>query len=313
MVPLVSVILPVYNQEKYLKETIESILTQSFRDFELIILDDGSTDNSAQIISEFEVKDSRIQAYFETNAGKGMATNNLVAKAKGEWCAFLDADDVMLPDRLERQLDFHKSNEGVDASSCNCYNINEEGNMFGTQRYPGLTTIAEFKLATARGQFITCSYTGLMVSKKVFIEVGGLKKNFEPCEDFEFFNRLADRGFILLIIPEVLMKYRFHTDAITVRKPILVLNTITYVKQCIQLRRLGKPEISFEEFMTIEEGYSWWKKFNRKRFNYSMIFFRSAGFSILSKKYVACVWQVIVSFILSPVYVFKKLMNQIKK
>ncbi|MEO7766395.1 MAG: glycosyltransferase family A protein, partial [Ferruginibacter sp.] len=134
---MVSVILPVYNQEKYLQETIESILNQSFQDFELIILDDGSTDNSPQIIRQFAAKDNRIQAYFETNSGKSLATNYLVNKAKGEWCAFLDADDVMLKQRLERQVAFHNANPGVDASSSHCNYINEKGNMFGTQRYPG--------------------------------------------------------------------------------------------------------------------------------------------------------------------------------
>ncbi len=313
MLPLVSVILPVYNQEKHLDEAIESILNQSFRDFELIILDDGSTDGSAQIIRQFAAKDIRIQAYFEINSGKSSATNYLVNKARGEWCAFLDADDVMLPQRLERQVAFHKANPEVDASSSYCYYINEKGNMFGTQRYPGLSTVAEYQRSIANEEFIACSYTGLMVSRKAFIETGGLRTKFEPCEDFEFLNRLAGKGFILLVIPEVLMKYRIHASSITVRKPILVLDTISFVKQCIALRRSGKPEISFKEFVTIREGYSWWKKFNRKRFNYSMIFFRSAGFAILSKRYLAFVWQVATSLVLSPNYVLKKLGNHLKK
>ena len=313
MVPLVSVVLPVYNQENHLEETIESILNQSFQYFELIILDDGSTDGSAQIIRQFAAKDIRIQVYFKANSGKSLATNELVNRAQGEWCAFLDADDVMLPQRLERQVAFHKANPEVDASSSNCYYINERGNRFGTQRYTGLSTLTEYQQTLNNGEFITCSYTGLMVSKRAFIGSGGLRTKFEPCEDFEFLNRLAEKGFILLVIQEVLMKYRIHTSSITVRKPILVLNTISYVKQCITLRKSGKPEISYEEFLTIQDGYSWWTKFNRKRFNYSMIFFRNAGLAILSKKYLAFIWQVATSLVLSPNYVLKKLGNHLKK
>lgn len=310
--PLVSVILPVFNQEKYLDETIKSILQQSFTDFEIIIMDDGSTDGSANIIRRYQQQDQRIKAFFGENVGKSIATNNLVAKASGNWCVFLDADDVMLPQRIERQLAFHAANPLADASSSHCYYINENGNMFGTQRYPGLSTVEEFKQATAR-EFITCSYTGLMVAKEAFLETGGLQSKYEPCEDFEFFNRLAENGFVLLVIPEVLMKYRIHPAAITVRKPILVLDTINFVKYCMRQRRAGQTEIDFKAFTAMQESNSWWTRFNRRRFNYSMIYFRSAGFSILSKNYPAFTMQIIASLVLSPQYVVKKVINHLKK
>ncbi|HEX9152619.1 MAG TPA: glycosyltransferase family A protein, partial [Flavobacterium sp.] len=104
--PLVSVIMPVYNQEQYLIETIESVLAQTLKDFEFIILDDGSTDQSAQIIRRYAELDKRINAFFYSNSGKCVSTNFLVNQAKAKYCAFLDADDVMLPERLERQISF---------------------------------------------------------------------------------------------------------------------------------------------------------------------------------------------------------------
>ena len=313
MQPLVSVILPVYNQEFFLEETIMSILSQSFRNFELLIIDDGSTDSSAKIIQKLSVTDSRIIAYFEANVGKSQATNNLVNKAIGEWCAFLDADDVMMPERLEKQVAFHKNHSEIHASSSHCYYINQTGNLFATQRYEGLSSLKEFKQTVFREEFITCSYTGLMVSRKVFVEIGGLQKKLEVCEDFEFFNRLVDRGFILLVIPEVLMKYRIHPSAITVRKPLLVRDTISFVKHCFRLKRAGKPEISFEDFLKLQQQYSWWTKLNRRRFQYATIFFRDAGVSVLSKKYLLFLWQIAVSSALSPNYVFKKMKNHLKK
>lgn len=313
VLPLVSVILPVYNQEKYLEETITSILNQSFPDFELIVLDDGSTDGSSQIIRQFVAKDKRIRAYFAPNTGKSMATNCLVNKARGEWLAFIDADDVMLPERLQRQVAFHKTHSDVDASSTHCYYINGKGNRFGTQRYPGLSTIAAYKQTIKSKEFIVCSFTGLMVSRNVFIETGGLRKKFEPCEDFDFFNRLNEKGFVLLIIPEVLMKYRIHDSAVTVKKPILVFDTISFVKHCIQLRRSGQPEISFDEFRIIQGKYSLWKKINRIRFSYSMIFFRNAGFAKISNNNFSFVWQLTAASVLSPSYVLKKVLNRLKK
>ena len=310
---MISVILPVYNQEKYLQETIQSILDQSFQQFELIILDDGSTDNSARIIREFTGRDTRIRAYYNANAGKSISTNYLVGQARGEWCAFIDADDVMLPGRLKRQVALHTQSAEVHASSCNCYYINGLGNLFGTQRYKGMGTVAEYRATIKRKKFITCSYTGLMVSKSAFIKAGGLNPMYEPCEDFEFLNRFVGMGFVLLVIPEVLMKYRIHSSAVTIKKPILVLDTIAFVKHNIKLKRSGQTEISFEAFCAIQNKYSWLIKFNKMRFNYSMIFFRSAGFAILSKKYLAFTWQIATSLMLSPDYVLKKVWNHLRK
>ena len=123
MVPLLSVILPVYNQEKYVAETIESVLSQTFADFELLLHDDGS----AAIIRRYAAQDARIWASFAPNVGKCGVTNRLVEQAQGQWCAFLDADDVMLPERLEKQVAFHRAHPDLDATSCHCQYINEYG------------------------------------------------------------------------------------------------------------------------------------------------------------------------------------------
>ncbi len=313
MTPHVTIILPVFNQERYLEETIDSILGQQYTDFELLIVDDGSTDNSSAIIRRFQEKDTRVVAFFESNSGKSLSTNFLVAKAKAQLCAFMDADDVMLEDRLLMQVEYHQANPHIDASSCNCHYINEKGNMFGVQRYFVGNHVGQYNPAFKNEEFIICSYTGLMVKKKAYLEIGGLREKFKLCEDFEFFNRLTDAGYRLSVIPEVLMKYRIHQFAITVKRPLLILETIDFVKHCLRMRRSGKPEISFEDFKKVQRKYSWWTKINKIRFNYSMIYFRNAGFSLLSNNYLACTFQLAASIILSPNYVAKKIFNYFKK
>lgn len=137
MVPPISVVLPVYNQEKYVAQTIESVLSQTFADFELLLHDDCSTDGSAAIIRRYAAQDARIRAGFTPNAGKCGATNRIVEQAQGQWCAFLDADDVMLPERLEKQVAFHRAHLDLDATSCQCQYINEYGQYLSNQRHPG--------------------------------------------------------------------------------------------------------------------------------------------------------------------------------
>lgn len=98
---MISVIIPLYNKEKAIRNTVESVLKQTFEDFELIIVDDGGTDNSAAITKEIAANDNRIHYYYKQNGGVSSARNEGLTKAKGEWVVFLDADDEMLPNNLE--------------------------------------------------------------------------------------------------------------------------------------------------------------------------------------------------------------------
>lgn len=100
---LVSIITPCYNGAKYIGETIDSVISQTYPDWEMIIVDDGSKDNSAQIVREYAEKDSRITLVQQENAGSAAARNNGIRRAEGQYIALLDADDLWHPDFLEKQ------------------------------------------------------------------------------------------------------------------------------------------------------------------------------------------------------------------
>lgn len=109
--PFFSVVIPLYNKEKYIKRTLESVLSQTFTNFEIIIVDDGSKDNSYEIVES--IKDSRIRFICQENGGPSKARNRGIKEAKGEFIAFLDADDEWLPEKLENQYEFHSKNPDV--------------------------------------------------------------------------------------------------------------------------------------------------------------------------------------------------------
>jgi glycosyltransferase involved in cell wall biosynthesis len=117
--PLVSIIMPLYNAEKYISEAISSVLSQSYSNWELIILDDASTDNSVAIAEEIAAKDKRIQLVKSTeNTGAAICRNRATEMARGEYIAFLDSDDLWLPEKLQKQLNFmHAKNCEVSFSS----------------------------------------------------------------------------------------------------------------------------------------------------------------------------------------------------
>jgi glycosyltransferase involved in cell wall biosynthesis len=309
MEPFISVIMPVYNQEKYLEETIKSVLNQSFTNFEFNIIDDGSTDNSAAIIQRYAEKDKRIKARFDENAGRSTAANKLALTSSGKFLAFIDADDIMLPYRLEKQVAFHSANPQVTASSCQCHYIDSKGNQLGIQNFTGLKNIEDATKALQENQIVHAAITGLMVKKEAYIHTGGLRKEFWYSDDLDFFNRFIELGYTLVILQQPLMKYRIHTSSATLTKPLSQLAKSDWTIHCTLLRRAGKPEISFEEFLELRKVEPLWKKIQRKRAGYSNIFFRKAGIAMMTKDYLNFCKHITAAIALSPCYVLRKLTN----
>lgn len=127
MNPLVSIIMPAYNAENFIGEAIESVVSQSLRDWELLVTDDGSTDSTCSIVEEFIERDSRVKLYYnESGKGPASARNNSIERAGGDFIAFLDSDDCWKPEKLERQLEFMER-VGADFCFTDFSHINEVG------------------------------------------------------------------------------------------------------------------------------------------------------------------------------------------
>ena len=128
--PLLTVLMPVYNAEKFLKDSIGSILKQTYSDFELLILDDGSTDNSLKIIKAYAKEDKRIKILVnKTNQKQTKCRNRLLKNSKTEFVAWMDADDISLEDRLQTQMDFLKQNSKIDAVGIQYSTFGSNGNL----------------------------------------------------------------------------------------------------------------------------------------------------------------------------------------
>lgn len=135
----VSVIIPVYNVEKYIAETIESVLAQTYQDFEIIIVDDESPDNSIEICRRFT--DERIRILQQKNRGAAGARNTGILHSQGNYIALLDGDDLWLPEKLERQLSYLKTHPEVGVTFCPAGFIDDEGKPSGMYQHPKLTGI----------------------------------------------------------------------------------------------------------------------------------------------------------------------------
>lgn len=135
--PLITVYMPVFNAAKFLDQSIQSILTQTFSDFEFIIVDDASTDNSWKIIKSYAKKDSRIIALKNhINLGVSLTSNIAISKARGKFLARMDADDISLPDRLKNQISYLKKQSQVVAVGGQCLIIDKDNQVVGSKNFP---------------------------------------------------------------------------------------------------------------------------------------------------------------------------------
>ncbi len=210
--PLVSVIMPVYNGEKYLAEAIDSILVQTFADFELLIVDDGSTDGSAEIIRAFEAKDCRVRFFqLKNNIGVSDARNLGISAATGDCIAGMDCDDVSLPQRLETQVDFLNANPNIGAvgTCCRVFSHDLARSHFDfvvPQRH------AEIALNLFIGAHFVNST--VMFRRQFLTSVGAYQPGQRKAEDIELVSRLLDETPITFAnLPDILLHYRRHAKA----------------------------------------------------------------------------------------------------
>lgn len=213
--PAVSVAMSVYNGESFLAEAIESVLTQSFRDFEFLVLDDGSRDGSAAIIRRYAAADPRIRPIMRENRGLVASLNQLIAEARAPLIARMDDDDICLPDRFERQVNFLGENPDYGVVGTWSEDIDSEGRpIFVTGKDHPLTH-EDVLQAIDSGRQALC-HPSVMYRRDIVREVGGYHAAFHHCEDLDLWLRLAGRT-RLGNIPERLVQYRRSPDQVSNR------------------------------------------------------------------------------------------------
>ncbi len=207
-VPAISVAMSVYNGAPYLAEAIESILNQTFTDFEFLILNDGSKDTSAAIIDHYAAKDSRIRAIHRENRGLIVSLNQLLDEARAPIIARMDGDDIALPHRFERQYEFLAANPDHGVVSSWTVDIDGDGIEYKIEGNDHPTSFEAFLDAIETGPLLC--HPSAMFRRDLVRSVGGYHAAFRHCEDYDLWLRMADIT-KLCSLPERLMKYR-HTD-----------------------------------------------------------------------------------------------------
>ncbi|MEM6299439.1 MAG: glycosyltransferase [Bacteroidota bacterium] len=265
--PFVSVMMPAYNAAPYIGEAIESILSQTYANFELIILDDGSTDDTLEIAKKYATKDSRIRLLEnEGNQGLAFTRNRLLQEVKGAYLAILDSDDVSLPTRLEKQVAFLNAHPQVGLLGTAVTTISEKGEPLGQMRFETAPNQIKSLLL-----FQNCFAQSAVMLRREFASLG-YRSAYPPSEDYDLWVRISRRAKVANL-PEPLVKYRVHAGGISKRKEEVLQRASLAIRQW-QLEELGLSvsekemalhhKIAYAEFEIsldfLKDGLHWLEK-----------------------------------------------------
>jgi glycosyltransferase involved in cell wall biosynthesis len=208
-----SVLMSVYNGEAFLAEAVESILNQTFRDFEFLIIDDGSTDASSRILEEYAKKDGRIRVLRQENKGRVASLNTGLRAAEGEYIARMDADDVALPKRLELQVEFLKHNPEVGLLGGAFEVMNTNGQILRTVQPPG----QDAEIRSTLLDYNPLCHPTVMMKKETALAVDGYREMLKESEDYDLWLKMSERS-ILANLSEPMVRYRIHANQASVTK-----------------------------------------------------------------------------------------------
>lgn len=215
----VSAIIPVYNTECFIQEAIESVLSQTYKDIELIIVDDASNDRTGEIARSFGSRLTCIS--HSANMGPSAARNTGIKHALGKYIAFLDADDVWMPDKIKEQMELLENNNDIALVYSNGYTVNSSGSQIGrffdTIRPKGGFIFKELLL----DNFIVTS--SVIVRKDILNEIGGFNERFSLSEDFDLYLRIAEH-YKIDFVDAPLLKHRIHSGSLSKKKRKFLLD-----------------------------------------------------------------------------------------
>jgi glycosyltransferase involved in cell wall biosynthesis len=238
--------MPVYNAEKYLRAALNSVLAQTLRDFEIVAVDDGSTDGSGKILEEYASRDARVRLMRQKNAGHAAARNAAAAVARGRYIAMHDADDVFHPDRLEKQAAALDARPDLIAVFCRTVVTDENLKPLAVTRVP--TDPPAVRRAMRCGNPLQ---QNPMIRREAYEKIGGYHEAFVCSSDFDFNLRLLDVGEVMCL-PEAYHVYRQHGGQNSVTKEA-IMPMLGALIRTFALERKLRGRDSYAEFNALRD------------------------------------------------------------
>jgi glycosyltransferase involved in cell wall biosynthesis len=256
--PTVSICIPTYNRKDYLKETLDSIFAQTYKDYEVVIVDDGSADGTAEMIKNAGYA---VRYYWQKNAGEAAARNRLVELAEGKFITFIDSDDLLMPDAVERMMNAVETEDEEVIVYGSYLRIDENGKIYGRSKQ----NLCSGQITKQLFQDILVHSCGSMFPKRAIEEAGGFDESLRVCSPYVLFLRLSLKyRFIALVEP--MFKRRRHRDNLSAISKdnrlteLKVLEKFYYQEggRCVIPEKLAMRRLSEETYRVgkcaLEEG-----------------------------------------------------------
>ena len=310
-----------YNAEKYIKETLESIVAQTMQDFYLLIINDCSTDGSVAAIEEFFAQHPRLYEIvsFAENQGIGHARHYAERKATTKYMMFLDADDILYPNAVETMYQKITSDNDLMAVGCYLEYVNEKSKNIGGGIFLGETTKEGFYKKAANKKLIFMQPTAIY-NRALALSVGGyiidgypegMPRYQDYCEDLDLWTRMSDLykdGKAIVVVPKVLCKYRKVGNGLSSSSFNMIIK-MRYTKRNLLLRRSGEKELTFIEFY---ESLSKKEMRALKRDAIAADSLRNGVFYLKRKKILKGALEIMKSISYRPGYFIDKLKHNLK-
>lgn len=307
---MISVIMPAYNAASFIAEAIESILNQTFKDFEFLIVDDGSTDGTLDIIKRYAEQDSRIRVFENNHSGANKARNTAIEAAQYPWIACLDADDMALPNRLERQLQEAQKDPSVIIWGTYIYQINIEGKKLGTIEN-GPTSKEAFYAIDRTKSAIPVTQPTAMFKREIAQLAGGYDERVKGGQEIELWDRMVEHG-PAVVIPEHLLYYRLHNQSISAKRFFDQLLVYDFILERNKARQRGET-LDLEDFERTYHSKPLWVRFFRFTYYKGQYYYRNTGVLLSEKNYLRAIFSLSAAMILAPRFTIKRIMGRFKR
>jgi len=294
--PEISVLMPVYNAERYVAKAIESILNQTFKNFEFIIINDGSTDSSLEIIQKYAQQDCRINLISRANKGIVNTLNEGVGIAKAPYIARMDSDDISWNERLFKQFNYLENHPDCAVIGTSTLLIDCDGSPIAS--FPFKLNHNEIDLELIQGHGGAIAHPTVMFRKNIFNVVEGYSSLFVYAEDFDLWLKMAEKG-NLANLPDVLLYYRLHNKSLSHKfKMEQIDSTKKSVNLACQRRGITSCVNSIKYDSNVESDYSlflkwgWWALADGNLLiarKYALKAFLKSPFSFKSLKLGLCI------------------------
>ncbi|MEP6465884.1 MAG: glycosyltransferase [Parafilimonas sp.] len=290
--PLVSVVIPCFNAEKFVEAAVRSIMQQSYTNLEIITIDDCSTDNTLSILKKLSLKDARIVLLTnEKNLGIVSTLNKGIHTARGKYIARMDADDISVAERISMQVQYLEANNNVAMCGANYIMIDEKGNKTGSLKFPQHDENIKAELLF----YCPFCHPTVMMRKDIFNTIDVYQQSLVPAEDYELWIRVAEK-FSVENLPDFLLYYRWHGNNITISKKqeqyealqMAVENNLSsfgFAENFLSYHLKFLAGLWYEKTSAKEiNGFTYWKKdlLNKNRKN---VLFKPAALKATFNKY----------------------------